>query len=77
MEKMEEVKATRFSIKNTYDYLKNTKIAVYETYLKYNNLNKKNDLLDSFHFQSKLIDLEFDTIKQIYLYLSQYMRLNP
>ena len=57
MDKLEEVKATRFAIKNIYEYLKNTKQAVYETYLKYNTLNKKNDLLDSFHFQSKLIDL--------------------
>ena len=73
MEKMEEVKATRFSIKNTYEYLKNTKLAVYETYLKYNNLNKRNDLLDSFHFQSKLIDLEFDTIKQVYLYIDNHI----
>ena len=73
MDKLEEVKATRFSIKTVYEYLKNTKQSVYETYVKYNNLNKKNDLLDSFHFQSKLIDLEFETIKQVYLYIDNHI----
>ena len=71
--KFEELKATRFSIKNLFEYLKHTKQTVYDTYLKYIQLNKKNDLLDSFHFQNKLIDLEFETIKQIYLYVDNHI----
>ena len=65
----EEVKAVRLSIKHTFEHLKITKHEVYETYMKYINLNKKNDLLDSFYFQSKLIENDFDSTRQLYLYI--------
>ena len=69
--KMEEVKAIRLKIKNTFEYVTNKKIMVYTYYIKYVEKNKKNNFfgLDSFHFQNKLIELEYDNMKKMYNFI--------
>ena len=66
----------RTTVKNIFDILQiridKLKI-LYAEFIK----TSKNQMfvfgLDSFHFQSKLIDLEFDTIKQLYQFIDNHM----
>ena len=67
--KFEEIKSIRFSIKNTFKTLteKHTEIkAQYKTYI---DANKKGEHLDSFYFQIKLLDYDYDTTNKLYNYI--------
>jgi len=68
---MEELKAIRIKIKNTFEYVTNKKKIVYDCYIKYIEKNKKNHFfgLDSFHFQNKLIELEYDNMSKLYNFI--------
>ena len=64
--KFEEIKTIRFSIKNTFKTLTEKHKEIKEQYKKYIENNKKNDLLDSFYFQIKLMDYEYETTDKLY-----------
>ena len=57
------------SLKNKSDKLKN----LYSEYIKQSNTQLFVFGLDSFHFQSKLIDLEYDDMKRIFLFVNNRM----
>ena len=74
-QKMEEIKAIRLKIKNTFEHVTTKKNTVYEYYIKYIEKNKKNNFfgLDSFHFQNKLIELEYDNMTKLYNFIDNRM----
>lgn len=79
-----DIITTRNSVKNIFDILliKMNKLKVF--YLEFIK-NKKDELfvfgLDTFHFQSKLIDIEYDGVKRLFLVINnrmycEYFKLN-
>jgi hypothetical protein len=64
--KFEEIKSIRFSIKNTFKTLTEKHKEIKDQYKKYIENNKKSELLDSFYFQIKLMDYEYETAEKTY-----------
>jgi hypothetical protein len=70
-ERFNKVKNIRFEIKDTFAKLTAKKDTVRGYYIQYIEKNKKNKMfgLDSFHFQSKLIDLEYKHLNEHYIFI--------
>ena len=64
--KFEEIKSIRYSIKNTFKTLTEKHKEIKDQYKKYIENNKKSELLDSFYFQIKLMDFEYDNADKTY-----------
>ena len=68
MKEFEELNATRLSIKHLFDEVTNTTMNMNDVYKNYSELHQKQEVLDSFYFQNKLLDVEFKSIETLYLY---------
>ena len=64
--KFEEIKSIRISIKNTFKNITEKHTEIKEQYKKYIDNNKKSELLDSFYFQIKLMNYEYETTEKTY-----------
>ena len=66
-----KIKNIRFEIKDTLAKLTAKKDTVRGYYIQYIEKNKKNKMfgLDSFHFQSKLIELEYKQLNEHYIFI--------
>jgi len=67
--KFEEIKSIRFFIKNTFKTLTEKHTEIKEQYKTYIEANKKCEYLDSFYFQIKLLDYDYDTTHKLYNYI--------
>jgi hypothetical protein len=67
--KFEEIKSIRFFIKNTFKTLTEKHTEIKEQYKTYIEANKKGEHLDSFYFQIKLLDYEYETTNKLYNYI--------
>ncbi len=70
-ERFNQIKTIRFEIKDSFAKLTAKKDTVRGYYIQYIEKNKKNKMfgLDSFHFQSKLIDLEYKHLNEHYIFI--------
>jgi hypothetical protein len=70
-ERFNQIKNIRFEIKDTFAKLTAKKDTVRGYYIQYIEKNKKNKMfgLDSFHFQSKLIELEYKHLNEHYIFI--------
>jgi hypothetical protein len=70
-ERFNQIKNIRFEIKDSFAKLTAKKDTVRGYYIQYIEKNKKNKMfgLDSFHFQSKLIDLEYKHLNEHYIFI--------
>jgi hypothetical protein len=64
--KFDEIKTIRLSIKNTFKMLTEKHTEIKEQYKKYIDSNKKNELLDSFYFQIKIMNYEYENTENLY-----------
>ena len=64
--RFEEIKSIRLSIKNTFKMLTEKHTEIKEQYKKYIEANKKSELLDSFYFQIKIMDYEYNNTEKLY-----------
>jgi hypothetical protein len=64
--RFEEIKSIRISIKNTFKMLTEKHTEIKDQYKKYIEANKKSELLDSFYFQIKIMDYEYDNTEKLY-----------
>ena len=64
--KFDEIKTIRLSIKNTFKMLTEKHTEIKEQYKKYIDSNKKNELLDSFYFQIKIMNYEYENTESLY-----------
>lgn len=66
----ETLKGTRVKIKQSFVEIDNIKCAIKQNYINYIN-KENNDFfgLDSFHFQNKAIELEYDNMSQLYHFI--------
>jgi hypothetical protein len=71
--KFEEIKTIRFSIKNTFKTLTEKHTEIKDQYKKYIESNKKSELLDSFYFQIKIMDYEYENTEKLYHYIDNRM----
>ena len=71
-----DIITTRNSVKNIFDILLIKINKLKSFYLEFIK-NKKDELfvfgLDTFHFQSKLIDIEYDGVKRLFLVINNRM----
>ena len=67
--KFEEIKSIRIFIKNTFKALTEKHTEIKEQYKTYIEANKKCEYLDSFYFQIKLLDYDYDTTHKLYNYI--------
>ena len=67
--KFEEIKSIRLFIKNTFKTLTEKHTEIKEQYKTYIEANKKGEHLDSFYFQIKLLDYDYDTTNKLYNYI--------
>ena len=67
--KFEEIKSIRAFIKNTFKTLTEKHIEIKSQYKTYIDANRKCEYLDSFYFQIKLLDYDYDTTNKLYNYI--------
>ena len=67
--KFEEIKSIRAFIKNTFKTLTEKHIEIKAQYKTYIDANRKCEYLDSFYFQIKLLDYDYDTTNKLYNYI--------
>jgi hypothetical protein len=67
--KFEEIKSIRVFIKNTFKLLTEKHIEIKSQYKTYIDANRKCEYLDSFYFQIKLLDYDYDTTNKLYNYI--------
>jgi hypothetical protein len=67
--KFEEIKSIRAFIKNTFKTLTEKHIEIKAQYKSYIDANRKCEYLDSFYFQIKLLDYDYDTTNKLYNYI--------
>ena len=71
--RFEEIKSIRLSIKNTFKMLTEKHTEIKEQYKKYIEANKKSELLDSFYFQIKIMDYEYNNTEKLYHMIDNLM----
>ena len=67
--KFEEIKSIRVFIKNTFKLLTEKHVEIKAQYKTYIDANRKCEYLDSFYFQIKLLDYDYDTTNKLYNYI--------
>jgi hypothetical protein len=67
--KFEEIKSIRVFIKNTFKVLTEKHVEIKTQYKTYIDANRKCEYLDSFYFQIKLLDYDYDTTNKLYNYI--------
>jgi hypothetical protein len=67
--KFEEIKSIRVFIKNTFKVLTEKHLEIKTQYKTYIDANRKCEYLDSFYFQIKLLDYDYDTTNKLYNYI--------
>ena len=65
-----KIKEIRLKIKNKITKIENIKSEIKKNYIKYINTEKKDFFgLDSFHFQNKVLELEYDNMLKLYHFI--------
>ena len=67
--KFDEIKSIRVFIKNTFKLLTEKHVEIKSQYKTYIDANRKCEYLDSFYFQIKLLDYDYDTTNKLYNYI--------